>query len=330
MPDADVIRVLDEFRAAIDAKDEALMRDMADHWLEIERRLNTEIQMLAIEMQRRVDAGEVISEQILWRQKRYQFIKGQLDEQIARFNSEYAERTIASAQREYAGIGLQVAKDAIRSQTVRNFAMLNVDAVEAMIGFTGSGAPLGKLLRNAYPDAIDGLTRALVNGMARGLGPAQTAKDMIDGTGMGLERALLIARTETLRAYRTSATQQYRESGVVDGFMRVVKKSTACIACLMLDGERFATKDELTDHPRGKCIAVPVVAGVSAPRWQLGETWFKNLPAEQQRAKMGDEKYTLWKQGQFKLKDLAKFAHSKEWGDSPRVATINELIGGDE
>jgi hypothetical protein len=73
-----------------------------------------------------------------------------------------------------------------------------------------------------------------------------------------------------------------------------------------------------------------VVAGVSAPRWQLGETWFKNLPAEQQRAKMGDEKYTLWKQGQFELKDLAKFAHSKEWGDSPRVATINELIGGDE
>jgi hypothetical protein len=94
---------------------------------------------------------------------------------------------------------------------------------------------------------------------------------------------------------------------------------------LMLDGQRFETAEELTDHPRGKCTAVPWVQGVRPPVWETGKQYFNKLSADQQRELMGDEKYAAWKDGQFKLDDLAQMTHSKVWGDSPRVATFAEL-----
>jgi hypothetical protein len=148
---------------------------------------------------------------------------------------------------------------------------------------------------------------------------------MANGMGMGLERALLIARTESARAYRTGSLEQYRESGVVRGFKRLVKKATACLACLMLDGETFDLESELNDHPRGKCTAIPLVQGIGDPKYQTGEQWFKTLGAEQQRNMMGDARYEGWKAGQFGLSDLARSTSNDVWGNSPRVATLEEL-----
>jgi len=272
--------------------------------------------------------GRQITEQMVWRAERYQIVKGQLEEQIKQYNQAYAVQTISRAQEGYALLGIDAAQAAIISQygpMGRYFTRINLGAVQSMIGFAGDGSPLYKLLKESYPDATDGLIKALVNGLARGQGSAQTAQDMVNGMGMGLERALLIARTETARAYRTGSTEQYRESGVVHGFMRLVKKETACLACLMLDGQKFATEDELDDHPRGKCQVVPMVDGVGDPQWEKGEQWFKGLPADQQRAMMGDARYEAWKDGRFDLKDLAKTTHNSTWGDSPRVATLDEL-----
>ena len=166
-----------------------------------------------------------------------------------------------------------------------------------------------------------------MNGIARGLGPGRLAQQMADGMGMGLDRALVIARTETNRTYREASMRQYRQSNVVRGFKRLVKKATACMACLMKDGEKFLTKDDLYDHPSGKCVAVPLVVGVADPHWTGGMEYFKALSPEEQQARMGGEKYELWKGGGFRLEELAKTSHSSEWGDAPRVATIEELRG---
>ncbi len=327
-PEPSVIKVLREYRIALDAKERALMDDMARRWIEIERKLEADMSALSYEVIRRVEAGEHITEQMVWRMDRYKKIHAQVEDEIKKYNTEYAARTISQAQEEYAMLGIRSAQDAITysyGAIGRSFNRLPVSAVRSMIGFAGNGAPLNKLLKRDYPDAVDGLMKALINGVARGQNPAQTAKDMADGMGMGLDRAVLIARTETARAYRTASTEQYRQSGVVRGFKRLVKKETACMACLMLDGEKFDLQSELYDHPRGKCIVVCDVEGVKPPTWQTGEQWFKTLTPEEQQIKMGAEKYQLWKDGQFKLKDMAKFAHSNEWGDSPRVATVKEL-----
>jgi hypothetical protein len=54
-------------------------------------------------------------------------------------------------------------------------------------------------------------------------------------------------------------------------------------------------------------------------------TYFRGLSPEEQETRMGPEKYQLWKEGAFKLEDLARFSHSDTWGDAPRVATVQEL-----
>jgi SPP1 gp7 family putative phage head morphogenesis protein len=327
-PDPDVVRVLKEYRAALDTREAGLMADMATQWLSIERKLDADIALLAREMADRAAMGKIITEQMVWKAERYQIIKSQLEEQIGKYSSGYAAQTIATAQGQYALLGIDAAQAAINVQygpMGTYFNKINLNAVESMIGFAGDGSPLSKLLKASYPDATDGLLKALINGIARGQGPAQTARDMANGMGMGLERALLIARTESARAYRTGSLEQYRESGVVRGFKRLVKKETACLACLMLDGETFDLESELDDHPRGKCTAIPLVQGVGDPKYQTGEQWFKGLSADEQRSMMGNERYTAWKDGKFGLQDLARVTQNDVWGLSPRVATLAEL-----
>jgi len=328
-PDPLAITILREYRARMDDMESVLMRDMARRWLVIEGGLDADISALAQEMARRTAAGETITKQMVWRAERYQIIKARLADEMKKYNLDYASGAISTAQRQYASLGINAAQDAITamypSPLSAAFNRINVGAVESMIGFAGDGSPLRTLLVKDYGAAADGLLDALINGLGRGLGPAQIGRDMADGMGMGLDRALLIARTEAARAYRTASTQQYRDSGVVTGFMRLVKKATACSACLMLDGERFELEDELYDHPRGKCDVICVVEGVRPPTWERGQDWFAAQPPEEQQRILGLERYQLWKDGQIKLSDLARKTHNDVWGDSPRIATIEEL-----
>lgn len=326
-----VIRVLADYRAQMDGQEAALMENMARRWLLIEGGLDADIAALAQEMARRTAAGEVITQQMVWRAERYQIIKARLADEIKKYNQD-AVGIISSAQRQYATLGINAAQDAITamypSPLSAAFNRINVGAVESMIGFAGDGSPLRTLLAKDYGEATDGLLNALINGLGRGLGPGQIGRDMADGMGMGLDRALLIARTEAARAQRTASTQQYRDSGITTGFMRLVKKSTACFGCLMLDGEIFELEEELSDHPRGKCMTLALIEGMPPPTWQKGQDWFLEQDEDAQKRILGPEKYQLWKDGQIKLTDLARKTHSDVWGDSPRVATLAELKGG--
>jgi SPP1 gp7 family putative phage head morphogenesis protein len=326
-----VIQVLRDYRALMDGMDDAIVGEMARKWLEIERKLDADIVALAYEFERRQKAGEVITQQMVWKAERYQILKGRLSDEIRKYNRDYALDRITTAQEQLATLGINAANDAILASypgagaLATSWNRINVNAVQNLIGFARDGTPLSKLLKNDYGEAANGILDALINGLARGLGPAQIARDMSAGMGLGLERALLIARTEAARAYRTGSVEQYRQSGVVSGFRRLVKKATACAACLMLDGEFFTLAEELDDHPRGKCTAVPVVDGVSPPQWQTGKEWFALQPESEQRRILGPQKYDLWKESGFPLERFAQHTENNEWGKSPRVATVKEL-----
>jgi hypothetical protein len=326
----DVIRILYEFRRAIELKELGMLDEMATRWLMIENRLDADITALAYELQRLKDEGKIITDSVVLQSQRYKQLREQIQREIEKYNREYAVGMIENQQTAYAKMGIDAAQTAMRSAmgTIGyNFNLINIDAVASMIGFAGNGSPLYTLLQKDYGDAVHGLTNALINGIARGYGPVKTAREMVNGLGMGLDRAILIARTETIRSYRTATTEQYRRSGAVTGFRRLVWKPTACMACLMRDGEYFEVAEELTDHPAGKCGLISSIRGVKDVQWETGKQWFNKLSPEEQRAKMGAEKYQLWKDGKFKLDDLSKLQHSTVWGDSPRVANISELTG---
>lgn len=324
-PEPQVIRVLNNYRIAIDGRDEIMTANLADHWLRVERQLEAEINWMAQELAQRMGDGDPVTDQIIMRMDRYKRLQRQVEAEIAKYNTE-AAAIIAQTQETMIALGIDAAQAAIIAQTDPFFAFnrINVPAVQNMVGLAGDGSPLLSLLQNSYGDASAGILNAMIDGVAHGLGASQIAQNMTEGMAMGLERALLIARTETMRAYRQASLQQYRDSGVVSGFQRLVKKSTACLACLMLDGQEFKLEDDFSDHPRGKCQCLAIIPGVTN-KWEKGEDWFNNLPPEKQMEMMGKDRYEAWKRGDFELKDLSKMAHSDVWGDSPRVATLDEL-----
>lgn len=328
MADSIVVQILRTYRAQMDALDEELMRELGERWLRAENHLQSEMNALAEEMARRRAEGEEITEQMVWRSERYQQLQWQMKAESAKYNQDAAQ-TIEEYQRRAAQIGIDAANAAIEGSVGPLSAAwnrINVQAVEAMIGIAGDGGPLYLLLAKDYGSAVDGLLDALVSGIASGKGVKDIVRDMADGFGMGLDRAILIARTETQRAYRMGSTEQYRESGVVTGFMRLVKKEGACLGCLLLDGEIFDTADELDDHPNGRCTAIPIVRGVDAPEWEKGMDWLKSQPESKQREIMGNQRYELWQSGT-PLEAMTHKAHDEVWGDSPQPTPIGQLVG---
>jgi hypothetical protein len=325
--DPEVIRVLKKFREALDAKEAGLMAEMARRWLDIEKQLDADIALLAREMAERTAGGQLASEQLIWKMDQYKKLKIQLEEQIRLYNI-FALEQIRKAQLAFGLLGIDAANAALMAilgPFGPGWSRLNIEAILSILGFAKDGTPLHRLLAKDFPLAVDGILKALINGIARGLNPAQIARDMANGMGLGLERALLIARTEAARAFREGSANQYRKSKVVRGFKRLVHKSTACAACLFLDGEFYELDEEMSDHPRGKCIEVPCVQGVADPKWQTGEQWFRTLPPERQREILGPQRFDKWKEGKIDLKDMAKKDHDPVWGDQPRLARLGEL-----
>lgn len=330
-PESESVRVLRDFRVRMDAEDTRLMMDMGNRWLAIERVTASNIAALSEEMVRRTLEGETVTTQMVYRAERYQVIQRQLETEVKKYNKDYAVGRIVDAQETAAALGVDAAQASIfasyPSPLSANFNRVNVAAVESLAGFAGDGTPLRRLLDKAVGDASEGIVSAMLAGLGSGQGAVAIAKSMADGMGLGLDRSILIARTETQRAYRSGTVQQYRESGVVSGFMRLVKKDGACIGCLALDGELFELADELDDHPNGRCTAVPIVRGMEPPEWEKGDAWLANQDEAKQREILGPARFEMYQNGT-PLSAFATKTHNDVWGSAPQVVSIKDLTEG--
>jgi SPP1 gp7 family putative phage head morphogenesis protein len=322
-----VIRLLRSFREALLAREDAQLTRMAKQWLMIERLLENDMIILAAELLEAKFKGLPITLQLIARMTRYQVLKAQLKKEVLKYAREKAVADIAAEQLAYTKHGIDGAATVIKTiKAGIQFKLLSPDALTDYIGMLGDKTPLYRLLKEAYPDALDGVIKGLLNGVARGVGPNQIAKEMAQGMGLGLQRITLIARTEQLRMWRTSTAKQYEESGVVKYSRRLATKDTrVCMSCLMRDGEVIPPNEILSDHPRGRCTSVPVVVGAPEIKWELGKDWFLRQDEATQREMMGQGMYNLWKETDFPIQDLVGTAESKVWGNSPRVKSLQEM-----
>ena len=250
------VRIAREFREAVNATMDAQMFELGQRWLEIEYALESKIDALILEIQGMVKDGKEPSKAMITRLQRYRELRNQTHDEILRYEN-YIERIISDGQRKLAIQGLDVGRETIMALyqdagIMGSFNILNVGAIETMVGYLGSGAPLNSLLQEAFPFAWKGMTDKLVEGIALGLSPRETARKMYAGMSEGFNRLLTISRTEQLRAYRQATVMQYRESGVVKGFRRLVAKQGACMACLVSDGEFYEVAEDFSDHPNGR------------------------------------------------------------------------------
>jgi len=315
----EVVRAMRRFRELVAARDEATLRALTVRWAALERQLEAAIQALAAEAARRAAAGEPVSRHMLYSWGRYERLISQLQAETARY-ADAAATIIGREQRASLALGVEHAVKLVtmlEPGLLGAFDVLPVAAFENMVGLVSDGSALRTYLLRVYPAAAEAMMEALLQGIGLGWGAEKIAREMRRAAAVGLRSAMNTARTETTRAYRQASLDEYRASGIVEGYVRLAAKSTrTCAACLMMDGKWFPLTTPFEEHVCGRCTPVPTIQGHEASRsWTTGRAYFEGLPPGTQRKILGPGLYQAWRDGKIGLADVPVLHEDPVWGN---------------
>ena len=209
------------------------------------------------------------------------------------------------------------------------------------MGFLGDGSPLSYKFAGLPSAVSDGIKNAIIAGMAAGQNPQVIARTVRREYAGGLSNAVTVCRTEAMRAYRTASHENYRANDdVVEGWIwSAGHSSRTCAACWGMDGTLHPLDEDLNDHVRGRCCAIPQtkswqelfpdldlsdVIETRAEPWDP-ETAFKKLTVKQQKDVLGKGRYEMWADGKIKLRNIPAEHKSAIWGNSYQPATLEDL-----
>lgn len=183
------------------------------------------------------------------------------------------------------------------------------------------------------------LRAELVRGVSVGANPRVTARRIMDRTqgrfNGGLTRAMTIARTETLDAYRAGA--QVADEGnadLLDAWIWTASLSgRTCAACIAKHGTEYPLDEPgPLGHQNCRCARTPKAKswadlgfpGIPEVKSAVpdGEAWFNNLTPDSQRLLLGKGRYEAWKAGDFPMSQWAQLKHTEGWRDSWVVAPV--------
>jgi len=330
MDEDDIIEMMRQFKLGLQQQEADRMRAMGRVWLGVEQRLQADIEALVLNLARRRENGEVLSQASLFRMERYQQLLVQIQSEMDAYAT-YATRQATGAQREFGEQAIEhTAQNIARSGVVETaFNRLPREAVELMAGSMADGSPLSQLLINAAvrADVVDKMTAHLIDGTVRGINPRKTARLMRDDLAGGLNQALTVVRTEQMRVYREMTDQSYQASGVVQGKYRLTARGErTCMGCLVRDGEFIPLGTEMDEHPNGRCTTTAFIPGKTRPRTFLARDWFAQQDEATQRKMMGNGRYEAWADGKFELSELAQTVRGGRFGSSLQVRPLRDLV----
>ena len=207
------------------------------------------------------------------------------------------------------------------------FVTLPTSATEKMVGHLANGSPLRTLLDQLGPEAAESAKKRLVVGVATGQGPKAIAAGLREDLGGNLNRALTVARTETLRAYRESSRETYQANEeLLEGWVWLAHLGPrTCASCLAMHGTVHPLSEPMGTHPNCRCSAAPKSKGLESlginglpPRQpvETGAEWLRRQPQPVQASILGDAGAAAWRSGEVRLSDFVKRTRSPEWGVS--------------
>lgn len=238
---------LRDFLEILDRREKAEFLRLTNSWEDISASLEGMI--------RRLSELENLSEDQLFRLELYKDFLTQSRGVIEDY-SLIAQKLIEKERIEFAKLGIESAQELLG---IGFYNKLNIEAANLMIGATKEGAPLFNLLMESYPQTIESITKTLVESMALGRNPIETARLLRNDMDGNLMRALRIARTEQLNDFREAQTLQYEESGIVTG-VDLVTEPDACEECLAEARNNPHELGWIVDiHPNCRCGLAPVI-----------------------------------------------------------------------
>lgn len=319
--------------------------------------INLKLQQLQSEYDKAISLGVQPSASWIYEKQRALEFKKQVAEQLLIF-SKFAETSthnqitiaIEQAQKEAALlVQIELGVSEIEFRTVWN--KIPTETVLEIVGITNRESPLHSLFMNISAYGAEKAEEVLIQGILMGKNPIEIAPEIREALGVGLSRALRIARTETLRAHRESTLLAYQENAdIVKGWIwHSALDDRTCAVCYAMHGTVHQLTERLNDHPNGRCAMIPITKswdeifseifpGVSGdlkiaetrPEITPGEEVFKRLPEERQMEILGKKLYSFWKGGNVPMRDLVVFDFHHVWGATPRLKSLKELGVSDE
>lgn len=226
---------------------------------------------------------------------------------------------------------------------------------DALSVFAGRGAPqtavdflvartaqqITALTRPLSAQATEAMRRALIRGIAVGSNPRDAARDMVvrvqgqfEG---GLNRATVIARTETLDAYRrASQLVDQQNAQVLQGWTWLATlDGRTCPSCWAQHGTTH-TLDQPgpLDHQQGRCARIPTLLpwsklGINTPEplsvLPDARARFNALSEDEQLHVMGPDRLKLLRTGKVDWSDLSIRRESTGWRPSYGPRPVRDL-----
>ncbi|MBC8140824.1 MAG: minor capsid protein [Armatimonadetes bacterium] len=271
--------------------------------------------------------GEPISRGWLARQERFAELLVQVEAELTRFAATATGET-TTAQAAAAQSGTDAARqltiagldtDAERATVGASWNRLPTGAINELVGVMGDGSTAGEYLRGIVGETLPALRDVILRGVALGKSPRTIAREAEAVTGVTRTRALRIARTETMRAYRAATIQTYAENAdVVKAWRWLASLSgRTCPACLAMHGRMFPVTEAFGSHVGCRCVAAPVIENRLAVPFESGEQWLRRQEPETV-ARVFDgvssEARARWEAGAVVLADFVNERDDPKWG----------------
>lgn len=224
------------------------------------------------------------------------------------------------------------------AEVAATFSKLPGQQLRQIIENTADGRPLGQLLSEIAPQAVQRLRDTLAGGISQGRAVRDIARHIRAISQIPAHRALIICRTEILRAYRQTSTATFKQTPVVKGWVwDAALDDRTCEICWAMHGTSHPADEPMDSHVNCRCMPIPETqswdelgfSGIedtqAALQVEPGPDLFAQLPSATQRAVLGPTKLAAYQDGKIQLADLVRETHHPQWGRGLRRATLAEL-----
>lgn len=330
-----IAQVLAEERKRQDEREEMAVRRMTGLYQNLDAEIASRLRVLDATIADAIANGEIVKPSWLHRQARYRVLQEDVTALVDLYATE-GDRAIRDARMAEIRAGRWDAAERVDARTP-DVNMLNTgvnhQAVENMAAQLSKESPVHTVLADMAGQYTEAIEQSIISGVANGRGVDAILRDVMRATGgvMNPQRVRTIIRTEAMRAYNTALVDQYEQIPEVAAFeWTAARGPRTCLACAGMDGERFATKEEIPGrHANCRCSISPVpineyqsVKDYFARRG-TAEDWMRSRsPADIRRHFPSTEAFDAFMRGDLTLKDFVGETHSKVWGSS-----ITQLSG---
>lgn len=262
-------RVVERQRAAVLRGERQAASELVRAYGGVWQRIRREVEILLQARAEQEALGIAVGPEWLLEYNRLGVLQRQVEAELRVF-AELADPLVTRMQADAVDAALAHAEEQVRTVAGKTTAQLKwtqlpTSAVEDLLGFAADGSPLRELFDALGPQASALVRSELLQGLALGWHPTQIAEAIRGALGGNLARALMIARTEMLRAYREATRRSYQANDdIVDGWVWNCACTTrSCAMCVTGDTVVSGPLPEkvFTRHYTGDIVVIQTASG---------------------------------------------------------------------